>query len=210
MTATEVLPNEAIIIEGGGSHTSVACYVDGAIVLEFHGVASNPRSVSDRSATDTLEKMLLRAQSYLGKSIPVYAAHGAASTVQEAELLGKKIIGLLGQDKLTQVVVVNDLVPVALSRVGSVFVAAAGTGTGYLARSKKGVWHRASGLEFILADEGGGFDLGQSALRAVVKELDDRGKPTLLTDSVAERLRCDRSELGPNIFGKIYQSEKKY
>jgi len=210
MYSLENPQSNGLIIEGGGSHTSIAYSVNGELSFELHGEASNPRSVSNDEATDILKDMLTQAKEQIeDEQFPVYAAHGAASTHREAELLGKKIESLLGHDSLTQIIVVNDLVPIALSQpTGNVFVAAAGTGTGYLARSKDGRWARASGYEFVLADEGGGFDLGQRALRAAIKDVDGRGEPTLLTELVMNRLRCTRAELQEKLFEDVYRQEE--
>lgn len=209
MRSIESSQANGLVIEGGGSHTSIAQYIDGQLSFELHGPASNPRSVSDNEATDVLKDMLFQAQDTIADRFPVYAAHGAASTRHEARLLGEKIRTLLGSDLLTQVVVVNDIVPLALSRpTGNVFVAAAGTGTGYLARSKDGKWRRSSGYEFILADEGGSFDLGQRALRATTKDIDGRGGSTLLTELTMERLGCKREQLQERLFDHIYERDE--
>jgi N-acetylglucosamine kinase-like BadF-type ATPase len=209
MSSAGALPRNGLIIEGGGSHTSIAVYVDGMLSFEHHGDASNPRSISDSEATDILRDMLLRVQHHITSKLTVFAAHGAASTPHEAQLLGRKIHDLLIDKLPSRIVVVNDLVPVAMSRpTTNVYVAAAGTGTGFIARSEEGKWHRSSGYEFVLSDEGGGYDLGQGALRAAIKDIDGRGQPTLLTEMVTTRLQCERADLQQRLFGYAYQHQE--
>lgn len=86
------------------------------------------------------------------------------------------------------VVVLNDIVPLLdwTPRTSSV-VAICGTGTGYASRSSTGAVRRASAAEYVLSDEGGGFDLGLAGLRAATRGLDGRGPTTALTE-VALRL----------------------
>ena len=82
--------------------------------------------------------------------------------------------------------IMNDVTPLLVydGRVADRVVAVCGTGTGFCSVSTTGATARASGAEYLLADEGGGFDLGLSGLRAVVRHLDGRGGVTRLTDSL--------------------------
>jgi N-acetylglucosamine kinase-like BadF-type ATPase len=61
-----------------------------------------------------------------------------------------------------------------------VVAAIVGTGTGYAARTGLDRWARVGGADYLLSDEGGGFDLGVQGLRAAVRAVDGRGPATEL------------------------------
>jgi N-acetylglucosamine kinase-like BadF-type ATPase len=78
-----------------------------------------------------------------------------------------------------------------------------GTGTGFAARHPKGECARASGLEYLLADEGGGFDIGLQGLRAATRANDGRGAGTELVQAAAEWAL----ELGcATVFETVYET----
>lgn len=60
----------------------------------------------------------------------------------------------------------------------------AGTGSHCFGINHKGEMAHAGGLEFILADEGSGYDMGLKVLRAAVRSGDGRIKPTKLQQAV--------------------------
>jgi N-acetylglucosamine kinase len=91
----------------------------------------------------------------------------------------------------THSVVVNDaliaLVAGAGEQAGVVVVA--GTGSIAYGRDADGRAARAGGWGYLLGDEGGGFWIGRAALSAVVRQFDERGPVTLLTDLVLEHMQ---------------------
>lgn len=80
-----------------------------------------------------------------------------------------------------ELIVTNDVAPLLLDRAGELVVVVCGTGTSFVARGPGGAMARASGREYLLSDEGGGFDIGLRGLRAVVRAADGRGPATSLT-----------------------------
>jgi glucosamine kinase len=101
----------------------------------------------------------------------------------------KEIMRRIGQK--TRTVVVNDaliaLVAGAGDRAGVVIVA--GTGSIAYGRDDAGRAARAGGWGYLLGDEGGGFWIGRAALSAVVRQFDQRGPATLLTDLVLQQMQ---------------------
>jgi N-acetylglucosamine kinase-like BadF-type ATPase len=91
----------------------------------------------------------------------------------------------------TPTVVVNDalvaLVAGAGEQAGVVIVA--GTGSIAYGRDAAGRAARAGGWGYLLGDEGGGFWIGRAALSAVVRQFDQRGPLTILTDFVLEQMQ---------------------
>lgn len=193
------------VIEGGGSHTSAARYEDGHRIEVIHGPTSNPRSIPLDAASATLTTMLAELLDTVEGQVAVYVAHGAASTAIEAAFLGQRLASVFGTARLTRLVVANDLLPLAMfAPTRDTVVAAAGTGTGFIARSRDGRWARASGHEFVLTDEGGGFDLGQQALRAAIRHLDGRGSVTAMTGLLTERLGVTADSLLERLFALVH------
>src|SRR5487761_1702159 len=75
-----------------------------------------------------------------------------------------------------ELVLSNDATPLLLAvapEVGHV-VAVCGTGTGFLATSRRSAPVRVGGCEYLGSDEGSAFDLGLTGLRAAVRGLDGR------------------------------------
>jgi len=70
---------------------------------------------------------------------------------------------------------------------GAGILLVSGTGSMALGRSAEGREARAGGWGAILGDEGSGWGLGVSALRAVARAADGRGPDTALTDRILQR-----------------------
>jgi N-acetylglucosamine kinase-like BadF-type ATPase len=64
----------------------------------------------------------------------------------------------------------------------------AGTGSIAWARALDGTTVRVGGWGQLLGDEGSGYDIGLSGLRAVARAADGRGEPTALTDAIPDHL----------------------
>jgi N-acetylglucosamine kinase-like BadF-type ATPase len=84
--------------------------------------------------------------------------------------------------------------------VGTVVIA--GTGTVAQGRDATGRGHRTGGWGFLAGDEGGGYDLGIRALRAVFRAFDGRGPATQLTPLLLAHYRArDQRHLRERIYG---------
>ncbi|MGH3695617.1 MAG: BadF/BadG/BcrA/BcrD ATPase family protein [Pseudonocardiaceae bacterium] len=140
----------------------------------------------------------------------VIAAHGAASTTLTAGQFSALLHDALITTGIPPVptLVTNDITLPLLSAQGPVCVVIAGTGTGFAARHGQAV-ARASGLEWLLSDEGGGHHLAVAGLRAVIRALDGRGPDTMLIDSA--RLWADRGDLPLQdaLFEAVYAAHSK-
>ncbi len=86
----------------------------------------------------------------------------------------------------TRTVVVNDALVALVAGAGEQagVVVVAGTGSIAYGHDAEGRAARAGGWGYLLGDEGGGFWIGRAALSAVVRQFDQRGPATLLTDLV--------------------------
>ena len=91
----------------------------------------------------------------------------------------------------TRTVVVNDALVALVAGAGDQagVVVVAGTGSIAYGRDAEGHAARAGGWGYLLGDEGGGFWIGRTALSAVVRQFDQRGPATLLTDLVLKQMQ---------------------
>jgi N-acetylglucosamine kinase-like BadF-type ATPase len=107
---------------------------------------------------------------------------------QDAESV-EAIMRRLGHQ--TRTVVVNDALVALVAGAGEQpgIVVVAGTGSIAYGRDADGNAARAGGWGYLLGDEGGGFWIGRAALSAVVRQFDQRGPATLLTDFVLAEMK---------------------
>lgn len=220
---------DRILLEGGGSRTWAALTRAGSVPATVEGRSTNPRSVGAARARAELARLFAALQETAsppggrapdpghGRPRVVVAAHGAASTRRCAEEFTGLLRSVLHRPGFTgpPMLVTNDIVPPLLSVDAGIPVCAvvAGTGTGYAVRNGTR-WSRASGLEWLLSDEGGGHDLAAAGLRAAVRALDGRGAPTALTATA--RTWCTehtaaaaRLPLGEALFAAVYRDGAK-
>jgi N-acetylglucosamine kinase-like BadF-type ATPase len=200
-----------IALEGGGSRTWLACMT----VAGVHAAQAGPtgtRSVAEEQSLGTLaalaSKACRAAGADPGRCRAVVAAHGAASTRASCAAfhgLLKKALSRAGVR--SPVLVTNDLVPLLLGGGGDpppLVVVVAGTGTGFGARSAAGAWARASGCEYLLSDEGGGFDIGLAGLRAAIRAGDGRSPATTLRQTAAQWCGGRPATLAEDLSEKVY------
>lgn len=105
-----------------------------------------------------------------------------------------------------ELVLSNDATPLLLAvapEVGHV-VAVCGTGTGFLATSRRSAPVRVGGCEYLGSDEGSAFDLGLTGLRAAVRGLDGRGPRTALSGLLAAEAGVPVPELARRLAHKPF------
>lgn len=216
MTPTTADPGVAprwLLLEGGGSRTWAALATDTAFLSTVEGPGTNPRSVGEHHAAETLTELL---STVLDRASPracrgVVVAHGAASTTGTAQRFRTLTRAALTRAGVGSVplLITNDIAPLLLYRDReTVCVVIAGTGTGFAARRGR-AYARASGLEWLLSDEGGGHDLATAGLRAAVRALDGRGPDTELLRAC--RTWCARPDppLADALFETVYTQHAK-
>jgi len=199
-----------IFVEGGGSQTLLACVTSRGAEAHRAGPTS-PQSVTARAAQAGLARLARGACQAAGadpaRCGAVVAAHGAASAGSTCGAFFPLLKKALGQAGMScPLLLTNDLVPLLLGGAGhgSLAVAVAGTGTGYGARSAAGDWARASGCEYLLSDEGGGFDIGMSGLRAAIRAIDGRGAPTALLPLAQQWCGAGARDTAERLCQKVY------
>lgn len=212
MPADESRP--VIVIEGGGSRTWAA--VLGGRPAQAACESTNPISAPAdvvRERLATLVRQVLADSGVPAEMVGlVLVAHGAASTVTATEHftdLAENALHSIGVR--ARLLVTNDMFPIVAAPEADVVAAAiVGTGTGFAARQKFGQWARASAADYILSDEGGGFDVGQSGLRAAIRAMDGRGRKTSLVDRAGHWTGNPRAQrLREALFDHTYTSHPR-
>jgi len=81
-----------------------------------------------------------------------------------------------------------------------------GTGSIAYGRNAAGQAARSGGWGYVLGDEGSGYWIGRAALRAVLREADQRGPATALTPLLLDHFGVDQA---PDLIHEVYQSNLK-
>jgi len=176
-------------IDGGASKTTgILIDENEKIVGKFLGKASNYKIVG----LEEMEKNLLEiVKNFLKIGNICAACFGLASIDSEND---KKIVynkiknGKIGK-LIKEIIVVNDteiILPAANLDNGVAVIG--GTGSNFLGKNGNKISF-AGGLEYILADEGSAFFLGQNVLRAALRSFDGRGEKTILEKMVLKKAK---------------------
>lgn len=86
-------------------------------------------------------------------------------------------------------------------------LAVAGTGATMFVR-KGNAEYSSGGYGSSLADEGSGYWIGKEGMMAAVRDYEDRGPKTLLTDLIAEHMGGSRKTFRERIFEYVYREQK--
>ncbi len=107
-----------------------------------------------------------------------------------------------------RVLVVNDaLVALEAGAPGEEgIVIISGTGSICYGRNRAGEAARSGGWGYVLGDEGSGYWIGRAAVRAVLREADQRGRPTALTPLLLEHFNVDRPQ---GVIHQVYHQHLK-
>jgi len=172
-------------IDAGGTKT-VCLLADeqGNIVAEARAGGANLQAAGELEVEKVLHRVMEEA---LGSRVIVPAAIclgiAGVDRPDDSAVVGA-IMRRIGYK--ARIVVVNDaLVALEAGAPGQPgIVVISGTGSISYGRNAKGEAARAGGWGYVLGDEGSGYWIGRAALRAVLRQTDRRGPPTMLTDLV--------------------------
>lgn len=182
----------SLLLEGGGSHTLVAVTRGGRILAESKLPSLNAIGFPDDAQRALLSQVVAVARAAAPVDEALFAV-GAACTPSYAQefagLLTETLPKTLRPPGHTYVA--NDVVPLFFTEdhAAHQLVVIAGTGSGVAARRGLAAFARHGAHEYMLGDDGGAFDIGRRALRAVIAAMEGRGESTHLTELVAQRTR---------------------
>lgn len=193
-------------VDGGGSKTR-AVVVDSTGAERGRGEAgsSNYQAVGLARAVAELQRAASEAADAAGCGLPLAGAWlglAGMDSPSDYDALLPHTRCLAASVRLT-----NDAELLLSGLEGLTGVALiAGTGAIALGRDVSGRIVRASGWGHVLGDEGSGYDLGRSALRAALRAADGRGRPTALLTAVLDAWELSAPE---QILQRVYPATDK-
>ena len=185
-------------VDGGGSKTTVQIAdIDGRVISQSVSGSSNYKSVGINRAIENLNTAIFNAAGSLKASEAIYFISScfgfAGNDAGEDSKTYRKIVF---NDKLNSYLNPKGTIICNDTRIGlesgsenkNKIILIAGTGSNCFGINEDGKQVKASGWDFILADEGSGYEVGLKALKAVMRAYDERGEKTLLSKTILEEL----------------------
>ena len=191
-------------IDAGGTKT-VCQLADGAgnILAESRGPGANLQAAGELQVEKVLHDVMEEAVGELDIR-PTAICLGIAGVDREDDAaIVRGIMKRIGFK--ARVVVVNDALVALEAGVPSApgVVIIAGTGSIAYGRNEAGEAARAGGWGYVLGDEGSGYWIGRAALRAVLRESDQRGPKTALTPLLLRHFGVTQAQ---NLLHEVYHS----
>ncbi len=185
-------------LDGGGTKTVVQIAdCNGKLLAENESGSSNYKSVGVENAEININTAVLGAIRNLkvtGRIIFKSACFGLSGndSCEDKNIYRKMIFDSKIKDYLdpANTIICNDtrigLAAGSNSKNGIMIIC--GTGSNCYGINEQGREAKVNGWDYILGDEGSGYEIGIKALRALMKAYDGRGESTLLSKTVLEDL----------------------
>ena len=194
-------------IDAGGTKT--VCQLadaEGKVLAEARGSGANLQAVGELEVEKVLHQVMEEA---IGDRpvVPSVICLGIAGVDRpEDATIVRAIMKRIGYK--ARVVVVNDaLVALEAGAPGQPgVVIISGTGSISYGRNAQGEAARSGGWGYVLGDEGSGYWIGRSALRAVLREADQRGPKTQLTQMLLEHFGVGQAQA---LIHEVYHTNLK-
>ena len=185
-------------VDGGAFKTLVRIAdLSGKPLIETKAGSSNYKSIGPKLAKDNINKAILEAINKLNNSNVTFrsACFGMAGNNTTRDKDNFKDIILNNEIKCyfnpSKTFIYNDtrigLAAGSDNKNGIIIIC--GAGSNCFGINEHGKEAKANGWDYILSDEGSGYEIGRKALRAVMKAYDGRGDATLLTKTILNKLR---------------------
>lgn len=188
-------------VDGGGTKTT-AQIVDtsGKKIAQAVSGSSNYKSVGLKRAIENLNTAVFGAITNLGVSGSIsfksscfgFAGNNTGKDPETYKeiVFNSKLSNYLNSKRT---IICND------SRIGleagseskNKIILIAGTGSNCFGVNEYGKQAGATGWDYILADEGSGYQVGLKALRAIIKAYDGRGRKTLLSKTILKEIKLN-------------------
>ena len=182
-----------IAIDGGGSKNDLILFTnDGTILNRVIGKGSNVSEMGPEAASERmigqLEELLKNYGGLDAEISALFAGMSGGGAVNSRQLLIERLQAALPNTK--GVHISGDTVTALYAGVGTGdgMAVIAGTGSSEYIRYGGDNYTMVGGWGHLIDDSGSGFWLGKEAVNAALRELDGRGKPTLITALVNEKL----------------------
>ena len=194
-------------IDAGGTKT--LCQLadaSGTVIAEARGPGANLQASGELQVEKVLHEVMEQA---IGERpiVPSVICLGIAGVDRPDDaLVVRGIMKRIGYK--ARIIVVNDALVALEAGVpgepGVVIIS--GTGSICYGRNSRGEAARSGGWGYVLGDEGSGYWIGRAALRAVLREADERGPKTALTPLLLQHFDVDRAQ---NVIHQVYHTNLK-
>lgn len=183
--------------DGGGSKTKVICADrDGNVVGEGLAGPASLTATSVGAAGFNLREGVRQAAERLpeGSRIVSFVMGLAGMDTEPEEKTAREIFGdSLAHFHIEKFILVNDIVIALESGTDNENAIAliSGTGSNCYGRNEKGISAKVSGLDFLLTDQGSGYNIGWHVLKAAAKSYDGRGPKTVLESLICQHFHVE-------------------
>jgi len=200
-------------VDGGGSKTTIQIAgLNGERLARVVCGSSSCKSVGRKKAVENLNAGIFKSINSLGNSKDISfisSCFGFAGNDEGEDLKIYREVVFNSELKCylnpEKIIICND------TRIGleagseskNRIIIIAGTGSNCLGTNEYGEEIRANGWDYLLGDEGSGYEVGHKALKAVVRSYDNRGDKTLLTRIILDRLKIEKVM---DLTGWVYDS----
>ncbi len=182
-------------VDGGGTRTRVLLLArNGATAGRAEGPAALVRPDRPGAAARVVADTVRRAAEAAGAALPLPAVWAGLAGAGRASVRRALEAGLR-DEHIARTVRVGTDVQAAFHDAfgaGAGIVVVAGTGSVVLGAGEDGRRLQVGGWGAVMGDEGSGYHIGVSALRAIATATDRRAPPTALTAAVLGSLDLDR------------------
>ena len=182
-------------VDGGGTRTRVLLLArDGATAGRAEGPAALVRPDRPAAAARVVADTVRRAAEAAGEALPLRALWAGLAGAGRRPVR-RALEAALRDERVARAVRVGTDVEAAFHDAfggGPGIVVVAGTGSVVLGAAEDGRRLQVGGWGGVMGDEGSGYHIGVSALRAIAAATDRRAPPTALTAAVLDLLGLDR------------------
>ena len=182
-------------VDGGGTRTRVLLLArDGATAGRAEGPAALVRPDRPAAAARVVADTVRRAAEAAGVALPLRALWAGLAGAGRRPVR-RALEAALRDERVARGVRVGTDVEAAFHDAfggGPGIVVVAGTGSVVLGAAEDGRRLQVGGWGGVMGDEGSGYHIGVSALRAIAAATDRRTPPTALTAAVLDLLGLDR------------------
>lgn len=186
-----------LAVDGGGTKTRVICADEsGEVVGEGLSGPTNLTSTNAGAASFSLREGVRQATENLpeGWKVRKLVIGLAGMDTPEEEQSAHSIFGdVLQFYPIQDFAIVNDIVigMASGSTHPDAITLISGTGSNCYGRNSKGEEAKSSGMDFLLTDQGSGYQIGLDALRMAVKSYDGRAAKSSLEQAVCRYFQIE-------------------
>jgi N-acetylglucosamine kinase-like BadF-type ATPase len=203
--------NYILGIDGGGTKTQLL--LADQLGKEVAKIEVGPTSLvaaGQEKAKQNLVEGLTQVTEAIKKSddtIEIVVFGLASVDTESEEAAAAKIFQpIMSQFNVEQFTILNDAVLALVNGTDrdNAIVLISGTGSNCYGENDQGETAKAGGLDYLLSDEGSGYEIGRHVLKAAVNSYDGRGLQTVLEKLVLEHFKVGRV---PELKSKVYQPD---